>query len=304
MAPAFLVTLGCLEFLNNVKDDDVFKNLGFTILMPGLNVVLITYTIRHFYQLSRKIVITQDEVFIGRTRISLDQMKHISVREKAMQQYLFRTYPLDACVLTLENGEEVTIAVEQYINAHLIRMNLDNIRRKIVGETDSFLLTQHADDDDTSHELFDVDETATIYRQSAFKSLNNWLWVVLCIFLMGIVIFSLGRDVPIAATMVPFAFCCMCYMVLIVYNHYFIVTDEHLVVKNPFFPLRERVFRIDNIDFLERDYSGKETGLMFMTKNFRIYRFRSALLTHKMYADLIRKVNERQNPNSVTAWKK
>jgi len=293
--PILLGTMGAWVLIENISKGEAFKEWGFTIAMPVVCLLFIFATIMHFYRLSPRIIITNTDLTIGKKKIDFSEIKIISVRAKSSENFLFIPYRFEASILTLSSNEEVVIAVENYINGNVIRMNLNKLKDNLLGKSKTFEVVERDENFRTNSEIIDI-RTATKYMQTPFKSINNYFFVAFCSFMIWLM-FQM-TDVPIFVMLFPLLMFCMFYLVLIAQNHYFILTDKHLIIKNLFLPTRKHIFKIDNIDYVEtEDLPKQETALKVMTKNFKIHRFQSGLMTYEMYTDLIRKINERQQSN-------
>jgi hypothetical protein len=285
--------MGTWILIKNIVSGEVLNEWGFTIIMPGVCLLFIIFSIRHFYKLSPKVIITGTEIIIGRKRINLDQITIVSVRSKTLDNFLFIPFRYESCSLSLTNGDEVSISVESYFNGNVIRMNFDSLNNYVLGKNKTFTPVESDNNCQITNEVIDT-RTAKKYMQTPLKSVNNYIFVGMCGFMIWLM-FQI-QDGPAFIMLFPILMFSLFYLILVVQNHYFLVTDTHLIVKNLFLPTRRRIFRFDSIDYLEtEDLPKQETALKVMTKNFRIYRFQSGLMNYEMYTDLIRTINERQN---------
>jgi hypothetical protein len=291
--PILLGTMGTWILIENISNGETFKEWGFTILMPTVCISFIVASIRHFYKLSPRVTITDKEIIIGEQQLKFSDIKLITVRGKTNDNFLIIPYRYESCSVLLQNEEEHSIAVENYSNGNVIRMNFNALNNSIRGKSSNFDVIESDREFNVSNELIDT-RTAKKYMRTPFKSFNNYIFVGICC-LMIWMMFQI-QDRPIFLMFFFLAMFSMFYLVLIVQNHYFLVTDTHLIVKNLFLPTRQRIFNFDNIDYLEsEDLPKQETALKVLTKNFKIYRFQSGLMNYEMFRELIRTVNERQN---------
>ncbi len=222
--------------IENISKGETFKEWGFTIVMPGICLLFIIATIIHIYRLSPKIVITGTYITIGKMKIDFGEIKIISVRAKSSGNFIFIPYRFEASTLTLSNNEEAVIAVENYINGNVIRMNLNRLKDNLLGKSKTFEIVERDENFRIDNEIIDV-RTATKYMQTPFKSINNYFFVGFCSFMIWLM-FQM-KDVPIFVMLFPLLMFSMFYLVLIVQNHYFILTDKHLIIKNLFLPAIE-----------------------------------------------------------------
>lgn len=292
--PILITSIGVLGLLENIQSGEIYKDWGFTLVTPLLCISLVVATVYHFYTLSPRIVITKREIVIGKNRISMDQIKQITVRGKSRSKYLFLPYIYESCSVLLNNGEELSVAVENYANGNLIRVNLDNIKAYLLGKTQTIEIVEIS-----RKEIIDDSTILTglshRYMRSPFKSFNNNA----LIFVIGILLWVIAKmeDASFVAIAFFTALLLLFYLLLVLRNHYFVLTDKHLIIKNLFFPLKKRVFSIDNIDYLDTEDIPKfELALKIITKDFNIYRFPSGLMSFKMFTDLKRNVKDLQQP--------
>lgn len=293
LVPGFLAVMGLWGLTENILKGEALTKWGFTIVMPGISLAFIAATIRHFYLLSPRIIITEKEVHIGKNVIMISDIKLISVRGKTSVYYLIFPYTYESSSILLRNEEEFTIAVENYINGHVIRMNLDQMKNYLLGKVERFVPIEADDHFRSNAETIDT-RTAARFMQSPLKSVNNYLFVGMCGFMIWMM-FQF-KDGPGFLMLFPVTMISMFYLILVFQNHYFLLTSNHLIIKNLFLPTRQKIFKFDEIDYLETEDSPKqETALKVITKNFKIYRFQSGLMNYEMFTEMIRTINERRN---------
>jgi len=293
LVPIFLGTMGTWILIENIVNGEPFKEWGFTILMPTVCISFILASIRHFYKLSPKVIITEKEVVIANQTIRINDVKLVSVRGKTNDSFLIIPYRYESCSVLLQNGDEYSLAVENYSNGNVIRMNFAALNDFILGKSKLFIPIE---DDFNYQSIIEIIDTrrAKKYMQTPLKSFNNYIFVGICAVMIWMIFAT--QDRPIFLMFFFLAMFSMFYLILIIQNHYFLVTDTHLIVKNLFLPTRQRIFNFENIDYLEtEDLPKQETALKVMTKNFKIYRFQSGLMNYDMFRELIRTVNEKQN---------
>lgn len=300
LVPILFGTMGTWILIKNIINGETFKEWGFTILMPTICISFIIASIRHFYKLSPKVTITDNELIIGGQSIKIQDIKFISVRGKTDSSFLLIPYRYESCSVLLQNEEEYSVAVENYSNGNVIRMNFNALNNLILGKSSNFKAIESDKEFHISNALIDT-RTAKKYMRTPFKSINNYMFVAICCFMIWMM-FRV-KDAPIIMIF-PILMFSMFYLILVFQNHYFLLTDDYLIVKNLFLPTRQRSFKYEDIDYLEtEDLPKQETALKVMTKNFRIYRFQSALMSYEMFTDLIRTVNQKQEkttaPNTV-----
>ncbi len=294
LIPIFFGTMGTWILIKNIANGETFKEWGFTILMPTICISFIFASIRHFYTLSPKVIITDNEVIIGGQKLRINEIKLVSVRGKSDDSFFLIPYRYESCSIQLQNEEEYSVAVENYSNGNVIRMNFNALNNFIHGKSTNFTVIESDNEFNVSNELIDT-RTAEKYMRTPFKSINNYFSVGICGFMIWMM-FQM-KDFPIVM-LFPAVMFSMFYFILTMQNHYFLITDTHLIVKNLFLPSRQKVFKFNDIDYLEtEDLPKQETALKVITKNFKIYRFQSGLMSYEMFTDLIRKINERQNKN-------
>lgn len=293
LVPIFLAVMGLWVLSENILKGETFSRWGFTILMPGICLAFIVATIRHFYLLSPRIVITDKEVCVGKNLIDIGNIKLISVRGKTSAYYLLFPYTYESSSILLDNGQEFSIAVENYINGNVIRINLDKIKSYLLGKSETFQPIESDNEIVTNPEVIDT-RTAARYMRSPLKSVNNYMFIGMCGFMLWMMLQFQNR--PAFLMLFPIIMFGMFYLILVYQNHYFLLTDEHLIIRNLFLPIRQRIFRFDNIDYLEtEDLPKQETALKVVTKNFKIYRFQSGLMNYEMFTEMIRIINERRS---------
>lgn len=289
--------MGTWILIKNINNGETFKEWGFTIVMPVVCISFIIASVRHFYRLSPRIIITDNEITIGRKRLSINDVRFVSVRGKTDDSFLFIPYRYESCSLSLKDETQHSIAVENYSNGNVIRMNFNVLNNYILGKADNQLPIQGDKEYNSSYETIDI-RTAKKYMRTPFKSINNYIFVAICCFMVWMIFKVMDRPLVI---LFPLTMFCMFYFILSFQNHYFLITKTHLIIKNLFLPTRQRIFKIDDIDYLEtEDLPKQETALKVMTKNFKIYRFQSGLMSYEMFTDLIRTVNEQQNKTTAT----
>jgi hypothetical protein len=288
--PLMLAVLGISVLLQNIQEGDPWKEWGVTLLMPFLGIFYIITTLIHYYRKSPLIAINEHEIWIGKQVIQISDIVLVTVRGKSSDTVLFVPYTFESSSLLLADGNQISIAVENYANGNVIRLNLSRLNDYVLGKTHLFsAVSSHSEEQIIRHPI-DV-QRARVFRLPPWKSFNNLLFAAMCVLAIA-VSFDISR---IILLVFPAMVVTLFYTLLINQNHYFIVTDNHLVVRSSFLPRWERSFRIDDIDIVEtEDVARQQTALKLMTHDYRIYRFQSGLMNHEMFEQLIRAIHVRR----------
>ncbi|HTF18237.1 MAG TPA: hypothetical protein VK658_09210 [Chryseolinea sp.] len=288
--PFMLAVLGIGVLLQNIHDGHPWKEWGITLVMPFLGIFYIITTLIHYYRKSPKISINDHEIWIGGKVISVSDIVLVTVRGKSSDTVLFVPYTFESSSLLLADGNQVAIAVENYDNGNVIRMNLSRLNDFVLGKVKHFQpVASHGDDQLIRHPI-DINRART-FRLMPWKSFNNVLFLGMCL-LAIVVAFDISR---ILLLVFPAIVVVLFYSLLIKQNHYFLITDNHLVVRCLFLPRWERAFRLDDIQIVEtEEVARQQTALKLMTSDYRIYRFQSGLMNYEMFEQLIRAIQVRR----------
>lgn len=289
--PLMLAALGLTILLQNVRDGHPWKEWGITMVMPFLGIFYIVTTLIHYYRKSPRITINDHEIWIGNRVISVSDIVLVTVRGKSSDTVLFVPYTFESSSLLLADGNQISIAVENYENGNVIRLNLSRLNDLVLGRAKKFHpVSSHGDDQIIRHPI-DI-QRARIFKLMPWKSFNNLLFIGMCVVAIGVA-FDITRPLLLVF---PFTVFTLFYSLLISQNHYFIVSENHLIVKCFFLPGWERSFRLDDIQIVEtEEVPRQQTALKLMTNDYRIYRYQSGLLSYELFEQLIRAIHVRKS---------
>jgi len=289
--PLMLAVLGIGVLLQNIHDGQPWKEWGITLVMPFLGIFYIITTLIHYYRKSPQISINDHEIWIGSRVISISDIVLVTVRGKSSDTVMFIPYTFESSSLLLADGNQISIAVENYDNGNVIRMNLSRLNDYVLGKSKQFQpVASHGDDQLIRHPI-DINRART-FRLMPWKSFNNVLFIGMCLVAIAVA-FDISR---ILLLVFPAVVVVLFYSLLINQNHYFIVAENHLVVRCIFLPGWQRSFRIDDIQIVEtEEVARQQTALKLMTSDYRIYRFQSGLMTYEMFEQLIRAIQVRRS---------
>ncbi|MGC3945172.1 MAG: hypothetical protein QM762_11780 [Chryseolinea sp.] len=288
--PLMLAVLGITILLQNVREGQPWKEWGITMVMPFLGIFYIITTLIHYYRKTPQITINDHEIWIGNRVISVSDIVLVTVRGKSSDTVLFVPYTFESSSILLADGNQISIAVENYENGNVIRMNLSRLNDFILAKSKKFHpVSTHADDQIIRHPI-DI-QRARIFKLMPWKSFNNFLFLGMCVVAIGVA-FDITRPLLLVF---PFTVFTLFYSLLVNQNHYFIVSENHLIVKCYFLPRWERSFRLDDIQIVEtEEVPRQQTALKLMTSDFRIYRYQSGLLNYELFEQLIRAIHVRR----------
>lgn len=288
--PLMLAVLGIGVLIQNIQEGHPWKEWGITILMPFAGLFYIVTTLIHYYRKSPRITINDHEIWIGDRVISVADVVLVTVRGKSSDTVLFVPYTFESSSLLLADGNQVSIAVENYENGNVIRMNLSRLNDYVLGKVKTFHpVSSHTDDQIIRHPI--DTKRARVFKLMPWRSFNNLLFTGMCLLAIAVA-FDIDRIILLVFPLMVIA---LFYSLLVNQNHYFMVTDNHLVVRSMFLPRWERSFRIDDIQIAEtEDVARQQTALKLMTSDFRIYRFQSGLMNYDMFEQLIRAIQVRR----------
>ena len=289
--PLMLAMLGISILLQNIREGQPWKEWGITMVMPFLGIFYVITTLIHYYRKSPKITINDHEIWIGTKLISVSDIVLVTVRGKSSDTVLFVPYTFESSSLLLADGNQVSIAVENYENGNVIRLNLSRLNEFILGKSKKFHpVASHGDEKIILHPI-DI-QRARVFKLVPWKSFNNLLFVGMCVVAVGVA-FDIARPLLL---IFPFTVFTLFYSLLINQNHYFIVSENHLIVRCFFLPRWERSFRLDDIQIVEtEEVPRQQTALKLMTSDFRIYRYQSGLLNYELFEQLIRAIHVRKS---------
>src|SRR5688572_21288803 len=85
--PGLPIFIGLTSLKKNIEQSIPFEYWNFTILMPLLLLVFLGLTIKFFTKNYFKVIITENEIIIGKRKIKIDEIKKIAIREKAISTF-------------------------------------------------------------------------------------------------------------------------------------------------------------------------------------------------------------------------
>jgi hypothetical protein len=289
--PLMLAVLGIGVLMQNIRDGQPGKEWGITIVVPFIGIFYIITTLIHYYRKSPRISINDNEIWIGHKVISVSDIVLVTVRGKSSDTVCFVPYTFESSSLLLADGNQISIAVENYENGNVIRMNLSRLNEFILGKAKKFHpVSSHSDDQIIRHPI-DI-QRARIFKLMPWKSFNNLLFLGMCLLAIGVA-FDIDRPLLLVFPLTVFT---LFYTLLINQNHYFIVSENHLIVRCMFLPRWERTFRVDDIQIVEtEEVARQQTALKLMTSDYRIYRYQSGLMNDAMFEQLILAIHVRRS---------
>lgn len=282
---------GISTLLDNIKSGNYFDDFGLTIVMPVLVISFICYTFYFYISKSPQIEIDGKGIRIGNESIDFAEIEKIRVRSKHTTYFLIMSYDyVEASSIVLKTGTEYTIFVEHYWNGSLIRTNLSNLSNFLKGQTSSFRVstTTFTQEESLQFYLEDFQE----YRQPPYKFANYYIFSPLVLLLIYVAIFL---EAPFILRGIFLVLALAFYFILVRQSHYFLLGENHLIVKNYLFPWWRKPFLIKGINHVTTETQPKqETALKVITTDFRIHRFQSGLMNDSMFSRLINAIKAKR----------
>ncbi|MBC5992657.1 hypothetical protein [Pontibacter cellulosilyticus] len=282
----FLLVLfaGLSTLVENIKSGSYFNEFGLTVIMPAVIIALTYYSFRFYITKSPKVEIDEREIRIGDNSISFSEIDKIRVRSKHNTYFLIMPYHYsEASSIILKNGKEYVLYVEHYLNGNLIRVNLNNLNKYLGGQTSYFKVSTSAVSQKQPQQFYKEDFHE--YRQPPYKFANYYIFFP---FIMFLIYFVFSFDAPVILRSIFLGIALLFYSILVRQSHYFLVSEDVLIVKNYLFPWWKRSFPTNSIYQATTEHQPKqELALKIITTDFRIYRYQSGLMNDSMFRDLI-----------------
>ncbi|WP_299988295.1 hypothetical protein [uncultured Pontibacter sp.] len=288
----FVAGIGLLKLVKNLHAGRAIDDLGFTLVFPAIVLAFVIYSIYFYWIKSPKIRINAEVIKIGNQVIRTIEIDSIQIHSYSNSFFLFivpYTYA-EVSSIKLKNGVEYKLFVEHYSNGSKLRVCLNELDKYLRGEKSVFNISVSSKT--TIHQRYDLEEFTT-FKNSPLKSFNNWCYIIVILFCLLTLLFGgiTWADNPLAKFGLLFLICSIFYFALVWQNHYFMISDNFLLVKNAFYPWRKRAFHLSEIDAVSSQLLPKqETSLKIITTDYRIYRYQSSLLDDKQFLSLIRKI--------------
>ncbi|MCP2043795.1 hypothetical protein [Pontibacter sp. HSC-36F09] len=294
----FVAGMGLLKLIKDIYAGRAIDDLGFTLVFPLVVIAFVIYSIYFYWSKSPKIKINPEAIKIGNEVIRIQEIESIQIYSHSNSFFLFVPYTYaEVSSIKLKNGVEYKLFVEHYSNGSRLRVCLNELDKYLRGERNVFEIPESTKT--TILQRYDLENFIT-FKNSPLKSFMNCGYLSVVIFCL-LMIISGGIPWainPLAGTGILILLCSMFYFALVWQNHYFMVSDNFLLVKNDFFPWRKKAFHLTGIDTVSSQLLPKqETSLKIITTDYRIYRYQSSLLDDKQFLSLIRKI--RNNKRSL-----
>lgn len=295
LAPLIIAAgAGFLQLLNDIHRGRTIDDIGFTILLPAVVFAFIIYSIYFYWSKSPKIRISATTIRIGNDLINIEDIASIQIYSFSNSFFLFIPYTYaEVSSIKLKNGVEYKLFVEHYSNGSRLRVCLNELNKYLLGEK-SFFQIPNAPKLNV-YQRYDL-ESFTPFKKSPLKSFINCCYIIFILFCLAVIVYKdLEWQIYALFTLI----CCMFYFALVWQNHYFMVSNNFLLVKNAFWPWRKKAFHLSEIDSVSTQQLPKqEISFKIITTDYRLYRYQSALLDDKQFLSLIRKIrnNKRALP--------
>jgi len=282
------VYAGFSILIENIKGGNYFNQFGLAVVMPAVFMSLICYSFYFYISKSPRIEVSKRGIKIGKETIDFAEIDRIKVRSRHKTYFLIFPYDyVEASSVILKSGKEYIIFIEHYWNGNLIRVNLNNLGIYLRDQTSHFNVTTSSIIQEESQQFYLEDFQE--YRQPPYKFFNYYIFLPFILSLVYIVVFL---DAPFILRGVSLLLAIGFYFVLVQQSHYFLLSENLLIVKNYLFPWKKKSFLIRSIYHVTTEHQPKqEVALKIITTDFRIYRYQSGLMNDSMLRDLIRNIN-------------
>ncbi|ARS35939.1 hypothetical protein CA264_11100 [Pontibacter actiniarum] len=280
----------CLEYQQGVDAP---------LLVSLLTICLLLYAcyffIRFYAKSTPKVVITPEQVRIGKDVFKVDAIAAITIfgnSENAYKRTMNRQP--EVSTMLLHDGRRFDLFVEHYQNGHLLRKNLSNLEKYLRQELHQFTLATATKTTPASAYMSD---NYTKYTGSPFGSFIFYLYTTaMLVCLLPLFLISL----PLPVQLLALGICGFLYLLAAFQSHYFLLSDNFLVVKSLFLPWNRKKFQLQDILSAEVQTSlRQETSLKLITSDFKLYRFQSGLLSHNSFDSLERDIKLKRLHASV-----
>jgi len=289
LAPFLIFAVGILVLLSkNIINGEPVKDFIGILLFPIFIFLFFGYTILYYIRNSKKVRITTEGIEIGRKTVLWGEVNGLSIIGKQPIRFIIARFMQEAVTITLKSGEEIYIWVDFYGNGSQIRQIMKQAETilKNNGNFGKLALTTTEPDTFTDRDV--ATETFTYYKRSAFRFFSVYIFIGFLIF--SFFVFN-GQDFGIKIAFIillPIIFFIIGWQ-----QHYFMVSDNFLVVKNHWLLWRKLIIPINDITGIRSETLRKqETALVVTTGDYKTQRFQAGRLKQSDFSALIDEVNK------------
>ena len=241
------------------------------------------WTIYVYFKNSPKVVITKTEIKIGHKRFPISFIKDVALTGK-LPFKLIIPYPMEGTALLLNDDTEIFLYDDMYSNSHEIKSFLESEILKKGNQNKPILKTKFKKQDLDHSEIF---------KGNQFFSFRG-------IMLWGMIIFSgfiilLKNNIISITFLINFAVISTIWILINSwFMHYFMLTKNHLVIKNHNYLWVEKAFQLSNIKEIVFEAKHKQPNTMrIITNDFKNKIYPAGTLRDKTWFELKRKLEQR-----------
>ncbi|MBF8962657.1 hypothetical protein I0P70_05305 [Pontibacter sp. FD36] len=288
-----MVAAGLDKLIENIGTGTPFSEAGFTIIMPAICLAFMGYIVQFMISHSPKVSVNEEQLYIGKAGIALHEIDSIDLQAFHDTYFFFFYYQEIATTITLKNGRKYTLFAGHYLNGSLLRLNLASLSDYLKGKTGSFsAIMQHKE---KQTQQFST-ESYVEYRQSPYTSFNYYLLGSFSLFGFGAALYlPLSGIAPWIVSLIPMIGSSLFLFMLAVQSHYFLLAEDHILIRNYLLPWKKRTFAISDIySAVTECIANQETSLRITTNDFKVYRYQSCLLDDALFEHLIISIQNKQ----------
>lgn len=292
----FLIVFYCLGIpkiittINQLKSNSSNDVTG--IIIPLLFLFLMIYILFRFRNKFPQLTIDEKGIslksFLNNEKYLWNEIENIELSGKKQFGNFFDT-PIEAVTFELKNGKEKYLWIEAYSNSSQIRLVLDKAR--IILKSDS-LDFKNLDFKIQTQNL--KSEIISTEEKEVFN--NNYVLSANGILFYGFIIFTLFMIFQNPKTIIEnydklLLISAVCLILCAAFSstmNFFILTKNHLIIKNSVWHWKNDAYRIDNIKeiIIEMPFRSPVT-LKIITNNYEIKIYQASSLKTATWKKLI-----------------
>jgi|GEM_PF-6767936 len=238
---------------------------------------------------SKKIILSTEGIQIGGRLILWVEVREVKVLDAQPLGFMFYKMQQQAITIILKSGEEMHIWVEFYANGSDIRLLIQQAEVILEhgGSFDKLHLPANREQIYTEGDI--NAETFHYYWRSVFKAINTYMFLGFAIF--SIWIFSNTKGVLLYVLPVILL---ILFILVSLQQHYFMLSDKFLVVKNAWLPYRKLIIPLHDITKVATETLPKqETALVITTTEYKMKRYQAGSLKEEDFKELVAEIEKK-----------
>lgn len=288
-----MVAAGLSKLIENIGAGTPLSEPGFTIIMPTICLAFMGYIIGFMIVHTPRVSINGERMQIGKASFALHEINSINLQ--AFHDIFFFIFPYQevGTIIELKDGRKYTLFAGHYLNGSLMLLNLAGLSDFLKGKAAFFSPILHHKKEQP--EQF-ISANYVEYRQPVYTCFNFYIFGILS--LMGFVAalyLPLSGKFPWFVSLLFLAMSSLFIFAMVMQSHYFLLADDHLLIRNYLLPWKKKTFVIADIySAFSEQIGNQETALRITTNEFKVHRYQSGLLDDALFEHLTISIEKKQ----------